>query len=293
VEIWGSGLRNPWRFSFDRRTGDLVIADVGAGRREEVNFTPAGTGAGVNYGWNCWEGTRRNSTACDPAGDVFPVLEKDHGNTEFCAIVGGYVVRDSGVRDLAGRYVYGDNCTPEIRSAALVAPPARVTDDRDTGLRVAGLTSFGEDSCGHVYATSGAGPVFRIDGDAFRPCPAAGAGADGRAPRLRLRAPSPQRVTRRRGVRVAIRCDETCGAVLRGSVRVAGTRKRHGLRRATRQVAAGKRVRATVRFSKRTRRVVARALARGRRVRVRVTAVARDAAGNRSRAAVRTVRARR
>src|SRR4051795_4932473 len=166
ASLYALGLRNPWRFSFDRQTGDLVIGDVGQGAAEEVDVSPRGTPAGVNYGWRCFEGFGRTSNSCSvTTGMTPPVLEKRHSSTGYCAIVGGYVVRDPALGALNGRYLYGDNCNSEIRSAALVAPPNRVSDDTATGLSVSGLTSFGEDSCGHVYTASGNGSVSRIDGD--------------------------------------------------------------------------------------------------------------------------------
>src|SRR5919204_3879138 len=168
--VFDYGLRNPWRFSFDRATGDLVVADVGQSSQEEVDFEPAGTPGDQNFGWVCYEGTLvTGKCATNPPGTVTPVLTKDHTSDAFCAIVGGYVVRDPALTGVTGRYLYGDNCNSQLRSAALQRPT--VTDDSDTGLNVSQLSSFGEDSCGHVYAASLTGTVYRIDGDAFTPCP--------------------------------------------------------------------------------------------------------------------------
>jgi glucose/arabinose dehydrogenase len=292
-EIYASGLRNPWRFSFDRASGDLTIGDVGQGVREEVNFTPRGTPPGTNYGWVCWEGTLRNPNAnptCDPPDDVFPVLERDHAGDGFCAIVGGYVVRDPALPELAGRYVYGDNCQNDLRSASLAAP--RATDDRASGLTVGALTSFGEDSCGHVYAVSGTGPVFRIDGDAFTPCPEPGPAPDATAPVVTTSARRRQRVLRQRGFRLAVRCSERCGATVTGVVRISGSRRVHRLRRVARQLGAGKRRKLTLRARRRQLRTFAAALRRGRRVKVTFTVVARDAAGNEATAKRRASAAR-
>jgi hypothetical protein len=281
------GLRNPWRFSFDRQTGDLVIGDVGQGEYEEVDMTPAGTGAGLNYGWRCFEGFHLTANSCtSTTGMTPPVLERTHSGDHYCAIVGGYVVRDPALGSLTGRYLYGDNCQSAIRSAALVAPPARVSDDAATGLTVSGLTSFGEDSCGHVYTTAGGGAVNRIDGDTFAPCPdrAQGGGplpvADTRRPRVRIGGRKRQRIVRQRGVRIAVSCDETCGATMRAKVRISGSRKRYVARTATRQLAANKRVTLKLVISKRARRAVSRALRRRHRVKVGVGVRALDAAGN-------------
>jgi glucose/arabinose dehydrogenase len=157
-EIWAYGLRNPWRFSFDRLTGDLVIADVGQDQEEEVDFAPRGTGAGANYGWSIWEGDRRNKPGNAP-GAVFPVLVTQHSQG-YCAIIGGYVVRDRDLPGLYGRYVYGDLCKPEIRSVKLTGGHA--SGDRSTGLSVSSMSSVGEDTRGRVYAVSLNGPVYRI-----------------------------------------------------------------------------------------------------------------------------------
>jgi glucose/arabinose dehydrogenase len=297
ASIFALGLRNPWRFSFDRQTGDLVIGDVGQNAFEEVDFTPAGTGAGLNYGWRCFEGFHPTGLSCATPAPAMtpPVIEKDQAATGFCAIVGGYVVRDPALGALNGRYLYGDNCASEIRSAALVAPPARVTDDTDTGLRVSGLTSFGQDYCGHVYTASGAGTVSRIDGDSFTPCAEGGTGAGGgdtRAPRVRIGGRKRQRVARQRGLRIAVSCDETCGATISGKVRIARSKKRYVLKTTTRQLSARKRVKVKLKVSKRARSAIRRALRRHRRVKLGIRVVARDAAANQALAG-KTFRARR
>jgi glucose/arabinose dehydrogenase len=157
-EIWAYGLRNPWRFSFDRRTGDLVIGDVGQDQQEEIDFAPRGSGAGANYGWSVWEGDRREHAGRAP-GAVFPVLVKLHSQG-YCAIIGGYVVRDRSLPSLYGRYLYGDDCKPQISSVKLT--PGHARGDRFTGLSVPELSAFGQDTLGRIYAVSLAGPVFRI-----------------------------------------------------------------------------------------------------------------------------------
>jgi glucose/arabinose dehydrogenase len=166
-EVWSYGLRNPWRFSFDRQTGDLVVADVGQGSWEEIDFVPtaAGRGRGANFGWGCWEGrhvytpnTGRAECSPPPTNHVQPVSEYSH--SRGCAITGGYVVRDPALAPLAGRYLYGDYCSAPVWSLILATPDGQ--DDRQTGLGVPSLYSFGEDACGRVYALSGAGPVYRL-----------------------------------------------------------------------------------------------------------------------------------
>lgn len=158
-EIWAYGLRNPFRFSFDRATGDLIIGDVGQDKWEEIDFARRGTGAGANYGWSVFEGDHRFKPGRAPHA-VFPVLEKSHAGDHFCAIIGGYVVRDRSVPSLYGRYLYGDDCNPAINAVRLSAGHA--AGDHATGLTVHETTSFGQDTSGHVYVMSLAGPVYRI-----------------------------------------------------------------------------------------------------------------------------------
>jgi hypothetical protein len=175
--IWSYGLRNPFRFSFDRLTGALTIGDVGQGAREEVDYAPApGLGAGANYGWNCREGLiagPATDEGCGSGSYVNPIFDYPHGEppgdvAHGCAIIGGYVVRGPGYGDLYGRYVYGDLCVGEIRSLLPALPFAG--GDRSEGVEVTSLNSFGEDSCGRLYAVSGAGPVYRLVGPGGESC---------------------------------------------------------------------------------------------------------------------------
>jgi glucose/arabinose dehydrogenase len=158
-EIWAYGLRNPFRFSFDRAKGDLAIGDVGQSTREEVDYVPAGSAGGFNFGWNVFEGTFqfRPGTV---ANHTPPVLERPR-NMGFCtSITGGYVIRDPGLPSLQGDYVYGDYCTGSLRVARLQLPGA--VNDRSINANVPNLSSFGEDAAGCVYAVSLSGPVFRL-----------------------------------------------------------------------------------------------------------------------------------
>jgi glucose/arabinose dehydrogenase len=157
-EIYIYGVRNPWRFSFDRRTGDLAIGDVGGDVSEEVDFLPHGRAAGANLGWRVFEGFGRRTGESAP-GARKPVLTYPHRNG-VCSITGGYVVRDRRLGSLYGRYVYGDYCEGRIRTARLRAGGA---DHRAyLNLNVPSLTSFAEDALGRVYALSQTGPVYRI-----------------------------------------------------------------------------------------------------------------------------------
>ncbi len=153
-EIWHYGLRNPWRFSFDRANGNMAIGDVGQSMYEEVDFVSR-TRRGVNFGWNCFEGRHSYSGgACNPSNDVFPVLEYTHGGTDnaSCSVTGGYVLRDPAVSRLGGKYLYGDYCTGALHAATLSQDGA--TSNDVLGLTVPRLTGFGEDAQGRVYMTS-------------------------------------------------------------------------------------------------------------------------------------------
>jgi glucose/arabinose dehydrogenase len=178
--IWSYGLRNPWRFSFDRATGDLSIGDVGQGLHEEVDFQRLGDGAGrgANFGWNVFEGNAPYSTACaNPplASYLPPVLTYDHVVSGGYAVAGGYVVRDPGVPALSGRYLYADTYQGPIRSAVLTQCGAM--DDSSTGLQVGFVVSFGEDALGQIYVVSLGGNVYRLSqtgpgsAPATSPCP--------------------------------------------------------------------------------------------------------------------------
>jgi glucose/arabinose dehydrogenase len=157
-EVYSYGLRNPWRFSFDRDTGALAIGDVGQNSLEEVDYVQAGAGRGANFGWSAYEGTERFNDDQEAADHVEPVLT--YGRDEGCSVTGGYVVRDPQLASLQGRYLYGDYCAGELRSFVPAKRGAR--DDRPLGLQVPSLSSFGEDSQGRIYATSTDGPVFRL-----------------------------------------------------------------------------------------------------------------------------------
>ena len=156
-EIYAYGFRNPYRFSFDRLTGGLTIADVGQNEIEEIDFAAKGRAAGANYGWSAFEGRKRFHGGA--SGTVFPVLQQFHKNG-WCAIIGGYVVRDRSLRGVYGRYVYGDNCKTGIRSVVL--SPGHAGGARRISLAVPALSSFGEDEQGRVYATSLNGQLYRL-----------------------------------------------------------------------------------------------------------------------------------
>ncbi|MGH2955135.1 MAG: PQQ-dependent sugar dehydrogenase [Solirubrobacterales bacterium] len=162
-EIAINGMRNPWRFAFDRETDDLWIADVGQNELEEIDSVSfeevVGREAAVNFGWSAFEGSQRFNEDQEAPGALPPVHE--YGRELGCSVTGGLVVRNPELTSLYGRYVYGDFCEGELRSfTARAGEPA--TDDRELGVEVASLSSFGEDTDANVYATSLEGPVYRL-----------------------------------------------------------------------------------------------------------------------------------
>ena len=158
-EIFATGLRNPWRFSFDAGTDDLWIGDVGQNAWEEIDAIAFDDAAGANFGWPILEGTHPFRSDVAP-GTVLPVLDISHGDGD-CAVVGGYVYRGRAIPDLVGAYVYADNCNGKIRALRL-APDGTVELMRELGVEANGITSFGQDRSGELYVLTGAAGVFRI-----------------------------------------------------------------------------------------------------------------------------------
>lgn len=153
------GLRNAWRFSFDRLTGDLYIGDVGQRSREEVNYTPRRSPGLENYGWNRYEGTQRFSSGDPGPGRlVFPVVE--YGRSDGCTVVGGYVYRGLARAAERGRYVYGDYCEGTIWSFRISGGEA--TDLRREPITVESLSSFGENAQGELFAIALDGTIYRL-----------------------------------------------------------------------------------------------------------------------------------
>lgn len=165
AEIWAYGLRNPWRFSFDRATGDMLIGDVGQNVMEEIDFQPAASTGGENYGWNTWEGVLpypESGSVPDPAGKTFPVMTYLHqvGTQSHCSVTGGYVYRGSAFPALDGWYLFGDYCSGAIWAARSgVWEAQRVLDTNHF------ISSFGEDEAGEVYVTHLGGAVYRVVAD--------------------------------------------------------------------------------------------------------------------------------
>jgi len=173
-EVWSYGFRNPWRFSFDRLTGDLYISDVGQNTREEFNFEAAGSAGGLNYGWKAMEGTFCHDSNTPPSN--CPVSTPSCGSLDLtapafdyarangnCSITGGYVYRGHVTTQLSGRYLYGDWCSGNIWAAQ---ENTGVWGSELLNISVPSVTTFGEDWRGEIYVTNGS-TVFRI-GDTDR-----------------------------------------------------------------------------------------------------------------------------
>lgn len=166
-EIWASGLRNPWRFSFDRDSGDLWIGDVGQGQREEIDMLPAGAAPGANFGWDVREGTsvHDRSETLGPGRLIDPVLE--YGHDEGAAITGGYVYRGADIPQLRGSYIYADIASNEIRSLRIA--DGHVTDRQRYPVGADMMVSFGEDARGELYVATISGSVFKFRPSAASP----------------------------------------------------------------------------------------------------------------------------
>lgn len=166
--IWAYGLRNPWRTSFDRKTGDLYIGDVGYASREEIDVNPAGVG-GLNFGWRCMEGNLvRNVSGCPTTGFTAPAV--DHVRSEATSIIGGHVYRGQAIPCLRGRYIYGDYGTDEIYSfvwnGSAATSKETITGDLNPGGSLAlSPLSFGEDANGELYVLLATGRIYRIDAE--------------------------------------------------------------------------------------------------------------------------------
>jgi glucose/arabinose dehydrogenase len=157
-EIWALGLRNPWRFSFDRKTGDLYIADVGQNKWEEINYQSNAGAGGENYGWNIMEGAHcYNAATCNQSKFVLPVIEYDH--SKGCSVTGGFVYRGETFTGLQGIYVYGDYCEGTIWGLRLVNGKWQNNLLIDTDLNI---SSFGENEAGDLFVVDLGGSIYEI-----------------------------------------------------------------------------------------------------------------------------------
>ena len=312
--VWSYGLRNPFRFSFDRATGDLFVGDVGQGTIEEVNHVPfatGGAGRGVNFGWDDCEGHLAaepvtGTAPCPLTGDVRPALSLPQADG-YCSVIGGLVVRDPSLTGLVGRYLYGDLCRNRLRS---YAPGSPASDREEATLAVSQPAGFGEDACGRVHVVELPGKVSRVEGrssvcavrvpeptdrgpalPARAPPPPPVVVVDRTAPLLQLGGPRRQRLTAR-GLLVRARCSEPCSLRAHGTLSLRRDGKRIRLRQALTRLSPGRSVPVRLKVSRASRAAVRRSLRLRRRVTARVTVRVRDASSN-LRLARRSIRLRR
>jgi len=169
-EIWFYGMRNPWRLSFDRVTGDFWIADVGQNQIEEIDFIPAGTPGGLNFGWDCWEGHNNlDSASCNYPTLTWPIFEYQHNcpcpNGQGASISGGFVYRGTNYPALKGYYISADYVSNQYWLTKKIPgsnPPAFNTYNFNGNGQIDDLVSFGEDDNGELYACNLQGPLYRI-----------------------------------------------------------------------------------------------------------------------------------
>jgi glucose/arabinose dehydrogenase len=158
-EVWSYGWRNPWRFSFDRATGDFYIGDVGQNQWEEINFEPADSTGGLNYGWSALEATHLYNASSVPEGVVMPIAEYNHSDGS-CSVTGGYVYRGEAIPDLQATYLFSDYCSGVLRYAYRDESGAWQSDILlQTGMQV---SSFGEDETGELYLIDYNGTVYKF-----------------------------------------------------------------------------------------------------------------------------------
>ena len=290
VEVWAYGLRNPWRFSFDRQTGDLWVADVGEYKAEEINHLPAGSPPAANFGWAAFEGTRQRSILPTP-GTIAPVYEyaRDVGTS----VIGGFVYRGSAIPSLRGLYVFGDFGSGFV--AALGYDDEGRVSVQNLPFEVPTIVSFGQDSSGELYALAISGEVYKIAPQFEHATPSSVPipQADGKV----ARPPEPMKlvsivstvlVTKGRMLKVRLSCSrlatDACDgrlAVSMQSPRGAAARSRSTLSLASgrfRQLAAGTKRVYRLRLRKLARELFGKSAARGR-LSMKITIKARDRAG--------------
>jgi glucose/arabinose dehydrogenase len=158
-EIWAYGLRNPWRFSFDRGTNDLYIGDVGQNAYEEIDFQAASAKGGANYGWPVWEGNHRFRPGATRGADMKPIAEYSHAGGA-CSVTGGYVYRGAKIPALSGFYIFGDYCNGRLWTLVKFGGAWRLSALRDTPYSI---SSFGEDEAGELYLVNHTGTLYRFD----------------------------------------------------------------------------------------------------------------------------------
>jgi hypothetical protein len=308
-EIWAYGLRNPWRFSFDSATGDLIIGDVGQSRDEEVDLAAPGQNIGANYGWPCYEGTELNAARplaeCSPLPSPVagPSLVYHHpsncAGASFCGagVIGGYVMHDPALPSLNGCYVYGDLSNSRLRVVHLGQSSSSF--DADLGPHVSNLSSFGVDASGHLWAADIGGPVYRLDPDgnaATMPgCPAPPPpppppGGDHTPAKLKISRARNQHVLKTHYVKITVVSNEVAIITARGTVSIPKSSRVYRLHTTSRKALQNKKVVLHLRISKKTLSRIRHALRHRKFLTARITVTSKDAANNFSKPKHTTVR---
>jgi glucose/arabinose dehydrogenase len=283
IQIYSSGLRNPYRFSFDRSTGDLTIGDVGESSWEEVDYKPEGAGAGANFGWDCFEGFAVSS-GCAVPNHSAPALVYPNPGSEPSAVNGGYVIRDSALPSLQGRYIYADTFDAlggQIRTAVLA--PGGASGDAPLGITASGVSSFGQDACGHIYVATLGGSVSRLQ-------PTSGAFPCKTAPALTVEKKPARTAARKGAVVIRALCDEDCDLsatatiVLKGRGKASSAKRkpkraRIKARALSQRLQLGQRIKLRLELSKKQTRRLRKALAAGRRAAARIEVSATGGGG--------------
>jgi glucose/arabinose dehydrogenase len=281
TQVYSTGLRNPYRFSFDRSTGDLTIGDVGQNAWEEIDFVPEGGGSGANFGWNCFEGLTPFS-GCPVPNHTPPVLVYPNPAIGSSSVSGGYVIRDSALPGLAGRYVYADSFDAlggQLYSAVL--GPGTASGNGPLGLSASGVSSFGQDACGHIYVATFGGTVFRLQ-------PTSGAFPCKVAPVLTVEKKSARRVANKGAVLIKALCDEDCDLSAKASIVLKGRAAASSAKRKGRALRAlpvnvrlqlGRKARLRLDLSKKRTRRLRKALARGRKAVAKIEVAATGGGG--------------
>jgi glucose/arabinose dehydrogenase len=268
--IYAYGLRNPWRGSFDRSTGDLTIGDVGQGTWEEIDFKPEGAGLGANFGWDCFEGTSPFSGCAAP--NHSPPVHQYANGAGGAAIAGGFVIRDSALPSWQGRYIYADTFDAlgnQIRTVDLLAGAAT---DAPTVLTATNLASFGQDACGHIYTAELGGQVSRLQ-------PTSGGFPCKLAPELTLKAKKAKKAADKGAVIVRVACDEDCDAVGDATIKIKGRKRKLNADADGARVQIGELVRLKLDLSKKETRRLRKALKRGRKAKARIEVSATGGGG--------------
>jgi glucose/arabinose dehydrogenase len=291
-EIYSYGLRNPWRGSFDRSTGDLTTGDVGRQAWEEIDYLPEGAARGVNFGWDCFEGTAV-FTGCTVPNHTPPVHQYANPLDGTAAIAGGYVIRDPGLPSLAGRYVYADTSDAlagELRTIDLQAGSA---SDRGLGLTAPQVLSFGQDACGHIYvAAAGNGTVYRLD-------PPQGSPQCKLAPELDLTVRGIRSLLKTGVVSGSAACDEDCDLAASASITIGRAARARSAGKKPKRIVFGSiaaRVQRGVvtnlayRLTRKQRRRLVRAAKKGRKVKLVINASATGGGGGTDSATASAVR---